>query len=97
MATYIALLNLTDKGIRSIKDSPDRLDAVKALAKSMGGGLKAFYLVMGAYDGVVILEAPSDEVCAKIALAAGAAGNIKTMTMRAFDEGEYRKIIAELP
>lgn len=97
MATYISLLSFTQKGIESIKESPKRLDAAKEAFQAFGGELKAFYLVMGRYDMVIIGEAPNDEVVAKVALAMGSRGAIKTETFRAFDEGEYRKIIGSMP
>lgn len=63
----------------------------------MGTEIKAFYLVMGQYDAVVVSEAPDDETAAKLALAIGSLGNIRTETLRAFAEDEFRKIIAALP
>lgn len=97
MPTYIILINYTDQGIRNVKESPKRLDAAKKLLKSMGGEFKQFYLTMGAYDLATIVEAPNDEAIAKFALAAGSLGNIRTTTLKAFPEDEYRKIIAALP
>jgi len=97
MPTYITLLNFTQEGIEKIKDGPARLDAAKAAAKAAGGELKAFYLVMGQYDAVVISEAPSDEAFAANILAIGMGGTIRTETLKAFPEAEYRKIIASLP
>ena len=97
MATYIILINYTDQGIRNIKDSPKRLDAAKKMLKTMGGEIKDFYLTMGTYDIAIVAEAPSDDVITKFALAAGSLGNIRTTTLKAFPEAEYRKIIAALP
>lgn len=97
MPTYISLVNYTDQGIRNIKDSPKRLDTAKKLLKDLGGDLKAFYLTLGQYDIVTIAEAPSDDVIAKFALALGSAGNVRTTTLKAFPEAEYRKIIQGLP
>ena len=97
MATYIILINYTDQGIRNIKDSPKRLDAAKKMLKTMGGEIKDFYLTMGSYDIAIVAEAPSDDVIAKFALAAGSLGNIRTTTLKAFPEAEYRKIIGALP
>ncbi|HEX9898081.1 MAG TPA: GYD domain-containing protein [Candidatus Methylomirabilis sp.] len=97
MATYIILINYTDQGIRNIKDSPKRLDAAKKMLKTMGGEIKDFYLTMGSYDIAIVAEAPSDDVIAKFSLASGSLGNIRTTTLKAFPEGEYRKIIAALP
>ena len=97
MATYISLLNYTQKGAENIKESPARLDAAKKAYQSMGAELKQWYLVMGKYDAVVISEAPNDETVAKLLLVIAGQGNIRTHTFRAFNEDEYRKIIAALP
>ena len=97
MPTYIILINFTDQGVRNVKESPKRLDAAKKLLKSMGGEFKQFYLTMGAYDLATIVEAPNDEAIAKFALVVGSLGNIRTTTLKAFPEDEYRKIVAALP
>ncbi|MBF8286028.1 MAG: hypothetical protein HW378_4943 [Anaerolineales bacterium] len=97
MPTYISLLNFTQQGIEKIKESPARLDKARQAFKAMGAELKAFYLVMGRYDAVVISEAPNDETVGKLVLMIGAQGNIRTETLRAFTEDEYRKMIAALP
>jgi uncharacterized protein with GYD domain len=97
MPTYMTLINYTQKGVENMKDSPNRLDAAKELFKSMGGELKSFYLAMGKYDAVVIAEGPDDETATKLAMIIGAAGAIRTETLRVFTEDEYRKIISELP
>ena len=97
MATYISLITYTQQGIQHIKDSPKRLDAAKKLLKDMGGELKDVYLTLGQYDLVVVAEAPSDDVIAKFVLAVGSLGNVRTTTLKAFPEAEYRKIIAGLP
>ena len=97
MATFITLLTYTHQGIKNIKESPDRLDAAKEVFKSMGADLKAFYLLQGQYDALIISEAPDCKTAAKIALAIGALGNVRTETIRAYSEIEYRDIIAALP
>jgi uncharacterized protein with GYD domain len=97
MPTYVSLINYTDQGVRNIKDSPKRLDAAKKLIKDMGGELKAVYLTMGAYDLVTVAEAPNDETVAKFVLTLAASGNVRTVTMKAFPETEYRKLVSTLP
>jgi uncharacterized protein with GYD domain len=97
VATYITLLQFTQQGVESIKESPARLDAAKQAFRAMGAQLKEFYLVMGQYDAVVVAEAPDDDTAAKLALAISSAGAIRTETLRAWPEDEYRKIIAALP
>jgi uncharacterized protein with GYD domain len=97
MPTFITLVNYTQQGVENMKDSPARLDAAKEAFAAMGGELLAYYLVMGQYDAVVIGEAPNDETAALLALSIGAQGAIRTETLRAFTEDEYREIIANLP
>jgi uncharacterized protein with GYD domain len=97
MATYIMLVRYTAKGIENIKDSPNRLDVAKHAFAAAGAEFKDFYLTMGRYDVVAIGEAPDDETAARLALSLGSAGAIRTETLRAFTEDEYRGIIAALP
>lgn len=97
MPTYITLLSYTQRGVETIKESPDRLDRAKAAFKAAGGEMKSFYLTMGQYDAVAISEVPSDEAYAKTLVAIAASGSVRTETLRAFTEDEYRRIIAALP
>lgn len=52
---------------------------------------------MGQYDGVLITEAPNDEAMAAGALGAGAMGYIRTETLRAFTEEEFKKLVQAPP
>ena len=97
MSTYISLINYTQDGIADIKNSPKRLNVVKRLAKKMGGKVKHFYLTIGDYDLVVIYEMPDQVTAAKFLLTVGSTGAIRTKTLTAFREAEYRDIIAALP
>jgi len=51
---------------------------------------------MGQYDAVSISEFPNDEAAAKFTLWDVAHGNVKTETLKAFTEDEYRKIVGGL-
>ena len=97
MPTYISLVGFTQKGVENIKQSPTRLETAKKVYRSLGGEMKQFYLTLGRYDAVVVAEAPDDDTAAKVALALGSAGNVRTETLRAFTEDEYRKIVGALP
>ena len=97
MPTYISMLRYTQQGISSAKNAPARIDAAKEAYRKAGGELKAIYLTMGQYDLVVIAEMPNDETVARMALALGSQGNIRSETMRAFTETEFRKIAGSLP
>ena len=97
MPTYITLVKFTEKGAADIKHSPDRLAAAKQRARAGGGEFKAFYLTMGQYDAVSIVEAPNDETAIGGLLQAASQGYIRTETLRAFTEDEYKKIVGRLP
>ena len=97
MPTYIALLRLTQQGLENIKESPARLDAARKTFEAAGARLRDFYLVSGQHDFVAVIEAPDDETAARLALLGGAQGYVRSETMRAFTEDEYRRIIAALP
>ena len=96
MPTYITLLNWTEQGIAKVKASPKRLDAGKKAFKKAGCELKEVFLTMGPYDLVCVLEAPDADTAAKVILSLGAEGNVRTLTLPAFKEDEYRKIVGSL-
>jgi len=95
MATYIALSSFTDQGIRNVKDSTKRADAVKEAAKKYGAKMTQIYWTLGHYDLVAIIEAPDDTSATAFALAIGAAGNVRTQTLRAFSKEEMNGILAK--
>ena len=97
MSIHIMFINYTEQGIRNIKGSPKRADAARFLAKSCGAELKELYLTMGTYDLVAMVEASEDEAVAKFSLALDSIGNVRSFTMKAFSEQDYRKIIETLP
>jgi uncharacterized protein with GYD domain len=96
MSTYIMLSKWTDQGIRHIKDSPDRLEAARQLCRQHGAEITAFYMTIGTYDMVVVIDAPNDDEFASLAISIAKGGNIRTETLKAFDEDQYRKIIKSI-
>jgi uncharacterized protein with GYD domain len=97
MATFITLMKYTTQGIANIKESPARLDAAREAFAGMGVTIKDFYLTMGEYDGLIVVEAPDAATAAKALLATGAQGNVGTTTMAALNESEFREVVAGLP
>ena len=96
MPTYISLVNWTDQGIRNVKEAPERVDAFKKAVEAAGGKVNGFYLTMGKYDVVTIVDLPSDEAAATIVLGTGSKGNVRTETMKAFPEDQFRSVIAKV-
>ena len=95
MPTYVSLINWTEKGAATFKDTVDRAEAAKSLATSLGGTLTQLYWTIGPYDIVAVSEAPDDETATAFALALGSQGNVRTTTLRAFSSDEMRGIIAK--
>jgi len=93
MPSYIVLLNWTQQGVGSVKDSPTRLDSGRKAFKKFGVKIKDTYLTMGRYDLVCVVEAPDDEAFARAMLTLGSQGNVQTETLKAFSEADYRKIV----
>jgi uncharacterized protein with GYD domain len=94
MATYVSLLNWTDQGIKGYRETTARAEAGKALAAKFGGRIVSIWWTIGPCDLVAVSEFPNDESATAFALALGAAGNIRTTTMRAFGADEMSAIIA---
>ena len=55
-----------------------------------------FYMTMGQYDLVTLYEVSNDEAAAKVSLQLGMGGNVRTTTLKAFTEDEYKKIIGSI-
>ncbi len=96
MAEYILLMNWTEQGVRKVKDSPKRLDAARKVAKTCGVKFGDFYMTIGKHDMLAHLTAPDDAAVARFVLKAASAGNVRTTTLKAFTEPEYRKIIGSI-
>ncbi|MDD5510273.1 MAG: GYD domain-containing protein [Dehalococcoidales bacterium] len=96
MATYMMLFHLTGRGVQDMTDSPTYIDTAKGVFRDLGAKVKDFYMLMGHYDMVFIIESPNYEIVAKAALTLDSLGSMRTETIRAFTEDEYRKIIADL-
>ena len=93
MATYILLSNLTDEGAKTIKRNPGRIKEVNKEVEAMGVKILAQYALLGRYDFVNILEAPSNEAISKVAVELGARGTLQTMTMVAMKVDDFIKSI----
>jgi uncharacterized protein with GYD domain len=95
MATFIALIDYTDRGIQAIGDSPARADAFAEQAKQAGVTIKDLYWTHGEHDGVLILDSPDDKTAAALMLSLARKGNVRTRTLRAYDRDEMEEILAK--
>ena len=96
MASYVMLFHYTHQGIEHVKQSPDRVDALKKIFNKHGAKIKDFYALLGQYDTLFIVDAPNDETVAKLSLYVAEQGNARIETHRAFTEAEFRKLLSEI-
>ena len=89
MATYVMLTTLTDEGRKTIKDNPQRIKEVNKEVEAMGVKIVAQYALLGPYDFVNILEAPSDKAISRVSVELGARGTLQPMTMAAISMDEF--------
>jgi uncharacterized protein with GYD domain len=85
MAKFVMLTTLTDEGRKTLMENPGRIKEVNKEAEAMGAKILAQYAVLGPYDFVNIIEAPSNEAISKVAVTLGARGTLQTMTLAAMD------------
>ncbi len=96
MHTYIVLMKLTDQGIRAVKDAPDRIEAAINSLAALGGKVNGFYATLGEYDYVACIDAPNEAIVMQFLLAFGAAGDVRTTTMKALSRTEFEEIAQKL-
>ena len=96
MPTYIVLYNFTDQGAKNIKGTVQRSREVREREAQRGFHVRELLWTQGPYDLVAIVDAPSEEAMTAGLLNIAAAGNVRSMTMRAFMEEEMEGIIQKL-
>ena len=96
MATYLVLFNWTDQGIRNVRDTLERYERSNELADKHGVSFEHIYWTVGPYDIALIAEAPDDESISAMLLELSSAGNLRTTTLRAYDQEEMRGILERL-
>lgn len=96
MATFVSLVSFTDQGIRNVKDSPARFDAFRAAAAKLGVTVKSVYWTVGSCDIVVTMDGPEEKVTSLL-LKTGSLGNVRSQTLRAYDEDEFKRMLAAMP
>ena len=97
MATFITTIQFTEQGIKAIQDTGKRAAALKATAEKMGVKVSEVYWTLGAFDGVIVFQAPDEATATAVMLHLGSQGNVRTQTARAFDAAEMEKVLALLP
>ena len=96
MATFITLVNFTDQGIKTVKDSPELFNAFRAIAEKAGLTIKSIHYTLGRHDMVLITEG-SEDAYMSAGLKLGSLGNVRSETLRGFSLDEFKKFIGKMP
>jgi len=96
MPRYVVLVSWTEQGVRNVKETIERTDHGGDIAEKHGLKLEQAYWTVGPYDIVTIFEAPDDEAMSAHLLEIGSQGNMRTTTLRAYDEQEMSGILGRL-
>ena len=96
MPTYIMLGQFTDQGIRNVKETTKRAEALKEMAKKVGATVKEVYWTLGPYDVVSVVDAPDDTSATALFLSVGALGNVRTQTLRAYSPEEMGRVLGKM-
>jgi len=83
MSVYLMLTTLTDEGRKALQEDPEILKEINKEVEYSGVKILTQYALLGQYDFVNILEAPSNEVVAKLAIRLSAKGTTQTLTLAA--------------
>src|ERR1700733_12107479 len=95
MPSYIILMNWTEQGVKTFRESVDRAEAAEVALSPAGITFKDIYWTVGPYDLVAAMEAPDDETLAAGLLALAAQGNLRSTTLRALTAEEMSAVIAK--
>jgi len=95
MPVYVMLTTLTDEGRKTVKDKPERIKEVNKEVEAMGVKILIQYALLGPYDFLNILEAPSNEAVTKVAIELGARGTLQTMTLPAITLDNFIKAMTK--
>ena len=96
MPMFVGLFNFTDQGIRNVKETTKRYEAAKAQGEKMGVKIQNFFYTLGPYDCMAIVEARDEDSLTAFMLATGVAGNVRTLTMRAYTVEEMKGLLAKI-
>jgi uncharacterized protein with GYD domain len=97
MPIYLLLTTLTDEGRKTIRDNPDRIKEVNQEVERMGIKILSQYALLGPYDFVNIIEAPNNEIVAKLSVELSARGTVQTMSLAAMTLSDFIATLKKKP
>lgn len=96
MTIYITLMRMTDQGRREIAGSLGRGDKVNAMLAAVGVTRVDYHVTLGAYDCVMIFDAPTETAMAQALMEIGRLGAVETSTLTAIRKDDYVRILSQM-
>jgi uncharacterized protein with GYD domain len=96
MPLYAVLATWTEEGIRTVKQAPQRSEALRRAVEAAGGRVLSLLHTMGTYDLVATLELPSDEAANELMLRAGMQGFVRTTTLKGWSAADFAQLAQKL-
>lgn len=96
MATYVTLVSWTEQGVKNAQETTRRAREFRSDVERRGGKVLGLYWTHGRYDIVATVDFPDEQTAMAELLALGRVGNVRTETLRAFDESEMEQIIRKI-
>ena len=93
MPTYVMLTNLTADGVKTLKGNPGRVAEVNHEVEALGAEVVAQYTTLGQFDFVTVIEAPSEEVMAKVSIEMGSRGTMTSQTLTALSAKRLAEVL----
>jgi uncharacterized protein with GYD domain len=97
MLTYVSLLKWTAQGLKNVKDTTKRAEAVQAGLEKAGGRLVTLLWTQGRYDLILAAEFPDEDTAMAWTISLAVQGNVTTETLRGFSAADMDKILSKLP
>jgi uncharacterized protein with GYD domain len=96
MPMFVVLAKLTDQGAKNIRSIRDSAKENMERGQRLGVKNHGWFLTQGAFDIVVIVEAPDAETMLAQTAGVAGTGNARTETLRAFTLDEVTQALEKL-
>jgi len=96
MAIYLLLSTLTGDGRKAIEEYPEKLMELNKEVEYMGVKILSQYALLGQYDFVHVVEAPSNEKAAELAIHLSA-GGLQSLTLAAIPLEKLMEVLKKKP
>jgi uncharacterized protein with GYD domain len=93
MPTFVMLTNLTAEGVKTLRNNPGRVSEVNHEVEALGAKVVAQYTTLGQYDFVTVIEAPSEEVMARVSIEMGSRGTMTSQTLTALSPERLTEVL----